>query len=137
MVCFKLNFNIDTHPKHGGLALTRVRKSADEFKADRPYRIKMMQSEHPDLYFRMKKQHGWWQLACPILSKAGYVYWKSWKEMGFTMRTMKHRFNIEELFELAHELRQTYLDAPIKMVNSKGEVIDVTDLDPVVIQLMH
>ena len=137
MVNFKLHFGINRHPTQGGIALTLVKKSAAEFQADRKYRIKMMQSEHSNLYFRLKKQHGWWQLACPILANAGYVYHKSWKQMSFSMRTGKHRFNIEELVELAHELRQIYVDAPIMMVNSKGELIDVTELDCVMIQLMH
>ena len=57
--------------------------------------------------------------------------------MGFTMRTQKHRFNVEEIYELAHELRQLYVDAPIMMIDSKGELIDVTDMDAVRVQLMH
>ena len=137
MVNFKLQYGIDHHPKQGGIALTLVKKSAANFADDRKYRIKMMQSEHPDLYFRLKKQHGWWQLACPILTNSGTIYHKSWKQMGFSMRTQKHRFNVEEIYELAHELRQLYVDAPIMMIDSKGELIDVTDMDAVRVQLMH
>lgn len=137
MVQFKLQFGIDSHPKHGGIALKLTRRSAADFKEDRSDMIRMMQSESTNMYFRLKKQHGWWQLACPILTRSNTVYWKSWMQMGFTMRTMKHRFDIEELVELAHELRQIYVDAPIKMVTSHGEIVDVTDLEPVVIQLMH
>lgn len=142
LVQFKKQFGIDAgSKKNGGMLLTHTYVTAAS-EADHHFTNnirRMMLTANDLVWYELRYMDGWFKLYVPIASGINSSYRIPLRQIsgiGFVNRAKK-RYKLEELVEIAHELRQLYVPAPIKLRTANYDYIDVTDREPIEIALLR
>lgn len=138
MVKFKVHFSLSPTKNDGGLSLRLTYVPGPQLARNMIYSDKMNIGQPDNLHYELRYWQGWFKLYLPYLCAGNSISHKPLLNLcmvGFHRRV--RRYCLEDLLDIAHELRQLYVEAPIKLRTSDYQYIDVTDRDAISIALMR